>query len=40
MRQSKGAIQFPYSEPVDYDLIADITAWRIAIIEGSVRAGD
>ncbi|WP_279611964.1 hypothetical protein [Raoultibacter timonensis] len=40
MRQSKGAIRFPYSESVDYDLIADITAWRIATIEGSVRAGD
>jgi len=26
---SKGAIQFPYSKPIDYQLIADIVAWRV-----------
>ena len=31
---SKGAIQFPLGKPIDYDLIADITKWRVAQIEG------
>ena len=28
--RTKGAIQFPYDEPVDYELIADITRWRLS----------
>ena len=28
--RSKGAIQFPYDQPVDYELIADITRWRLS----------
>ncbi|MDR2931009.1 MAG: DUF1801 domain-containing protein [Propionibacteriaceae bacterium] len=28
-RTSKGTLQFPYDKPVDFDLIADITAWRV-----------
>jgi uncharacterized protein YdhG (YjbR/CyaY superfamily) len=27
-KTSKGAIQFPYNKPIDYELIADITKWR------------
>jgi uncharacterized protein YdhG (YjbR/CyaY superfamily) len=26
---TKGAIQFPYDQPIDYDLIAYITRWRV-----------
>jgi len=29
-KTSKGAIQFPYDMPVDYELIADITRWRVS----------
>jgi len=29
-KTSKGAIQFPYNKPVDYELIADITRWRVS----------
>jgi len=29
-KTSKGAIQFPYNKPIDYELIADITAWRVS----------
>ena len=29
-KTSKGAIQFPYDRPVDYELIADITRWRVS----------
>jgi uncharacterized protein YdhG (YjbR/CyaY superfamily) len=28
-RRTKGAIQFPYDKPIDYELIADITRWRV-----------
>jgi uncharacterized protein YdhG (YjbR/CyaY superfamily) len=31
-RRSKGAIQFAYSRPIDYDLIADITRWRVECV--------
>jgi len=29
---TKGAIQFPLDKPVDYELIADITRWRLSCI--------
>ena len=32
-KTSKGAIQFPYDKPIDYELIADITRWRVSAIE-------
>ena len=32
-KTSKGAIQFPYSKPIDYELISDITKWRVSCIE-------
>lgn len=28
-KRSKGTVQFPYAEPVPYDLIAEITRWRV-----------
>ena len=28
-KTSKGTIQFPLNKPIDYQLIADITRWRI-----------
>jgi uncharacterized protein YdhG (YjbR/CyaY superfamily) len=28
-KTSKGAIQFPYDQPLDHELIADITRWRV-----------
>ncbi|MDR1693145.1 MAG: DUF1801 domain-containing protein [Oscillospiraceae bacterium] len=29
LQTTKGTIQFPYNKPVDFDLIADITRWRV-----------
>lgn len=29
--RTKGAIQFPYDKTIDYELIADITRWRVAV---------
>ncbi|MCL2842267.1 MAG: DUF1801 domain-containing protein [Oscillospiraceae bacterium] len=29
LHTTKGAIQFPYDAPIDFDLIADITRWRL-----------
>jgi len=31
--RTKGAIQFPYDKPIDYELIADITRWRVSCVE-------
>jgi len=31
-KTSKGAIQFPYNKPVDYDLISDITKYRVSCV--------
>lgn len=32
-KTSKGTIQFPLNKPIDYDLISDITRWRVAQVE-------
>ena len=32
-KTSKGAIQFPYDKPVDYELISDITKYRVSSVE-------
>jgi uncharacterized protein YdhG (YjbR/CyaY superfamily) len=32
-KTSKGAIQFPYDKPIDYELIADIARWRVLCVE-------
>jgi uncharacterized protein YdhG (YjbR/CyaY superfamily) len=32
-KTSKGAIQFPYDKPIDYELIADIVRWRVSCVE-------
>lgn len=29
-KRTKGGVQFPYSQPIPYDLIAEITRWRVA----------
>jgi len=34
-KTSKGAIQFPYDKPIDYELISDITKWRVSSVENS-----
>ena len=31
-KTSKGAIQLPLSEPIDFTLIADITRWRVTCV--------
>jgi uncharacterized protein YdhG (YjbR/CyaY superfamily) len=36
-KTSKGAIQFPFSRPIDYDLIGEIARWRVAVVEGETR---
>ena len=32
-KTSKGAIQLPLDKPVDYELIADITRWRVSCVQ-------
>jgi len=32
-RTTKGAIQFPYDKPVDFDLINEITRWRVRCVK-------
>jgi len=32
-KTTKGTIHFPYDKPVDYELIADITKWRVSNVE-------
>jgi uncharacterized protein YdhG (YjbR/CyaY superfamily) len=40
-RRTKGAIQFPFDKPIDYELIADITSWRVnAVKSKNERSGD
>jgi uncharacterized protein YdhG (YjbR/CyaY superfamily) len=34
-KRTKGAIQFPYDKPIDFDLISDITRWRVSCVEGT-----
>jgi len=36
-KTSKGAIQFPYDKRIDYELIADITQWRVSVVEGTAK---
>lgn len=31
-KTSKGAVQFPFDQPIPYQLIQDITAWRLSKI--------
>ena len=38
-KTTKGAIQLPYDKPIDYELIADIARWRVAIVEGAQNGG-
>jgi len=38
-KTSKGAIQFPYGKPIDYELIADITRWRVSCAGGETKGG-
>jgi hypothetical protein len=39
-RRTKGAIQFPYGKPIDYELIADITKWRVAATREKNKPND
>ena len=32
-KRTKGAIQLPLDKPIDYELIADITRWRVTCLE-------
>jgi len=32
LRTSKGAIQLPYNKPIPYDLIAEITEYRVSVV--------
>jgi len=32
-KTSKGAIQFPYNKPIDYELISDIAKWRVSAVD-------
>jgi len=33
-KTSIGSIQFPYNKPIDYELIADISRWRVSVVMG------
>ena len=33
-KTSKGAIQLPFDKPIPYDLIEEITRWRVAAAKG------
>jgi uncharacterized protein YdhG (YjbR/CyaY superfamily) len=33
-KTSKGTIQFPYNKPIPYDLIAEITQFRVSAVKG------
>ena len=33
-KTSKGAVQFPYAKPIPYDLIGEITRWRVKQVSG------
>jgi uncharacterized protein YdhG (YjbR/CyaY superfamily) len=34
---TKGAIQFPLDKPIDYDLIAEITRFRVSAVAGKMK---
>jgi len=38
--RTKGAIQFPFDQPVDFELITDITCWRVACVEEKNKLND
>lgn len=38
--RTKGAIQFPYDKPIDFELIADITRWRLSIINEKLKPNE
>lgn len=33
LKATKGSIQLPYDQPIPYDLITEITRWRVARVE-------
>lgn len=37
--RTKGAVQFPFDKPIDYELISDITRWRVSCVQQGGRAG-
>ena len=37
-KRTKGAIQFPLDKPIDYELIADITRWRVSCVNEVIPA--
>lgn len=39
-RSTKGAIQFPYDKPIDYELISDITRWRVETVKEKNRSSE
>lgn len=36
-KRTKGAIQFPFDKPIDYELIRDITLWRVSMVQEKKR---
>ena len=37
-RTSKGAIQFPFNQPIPYDLIREIAAYRVRVVREKFRS--
>ena len=37
---STGTVQFPYDKPIDFDLIAQITRWRVDCVEAKHRLNE
>ena len=38
--RTKGAVQFPYDKPIDFELIADIARWRVACVQEKNKVND
>lgn len=38
--RTKGAVQFPLDKPINYELIADITRWRVAFVDEKNKVND
>lgn len=36
-KTDKGTIRLPLDKPIPYDLIAEITAWRVAVVTGKTQ---
>ena len=38
--RTKGAVQFPFDKPIDFELIADMARWRVACVQEKNKMND